>query len=190
MLKNYFLSFFSQSLNNLNEAKLNFGGEQQEKYVEQHSLIDKTFICEKLSKCSVVVVVVFCVSHQLFFHGIFFCLQGKKISVRRGVPFFQISSISFSNSSFFLFTSNCCVFLALYVLQAAQEVQSINNRVFCFLIFFFNFTNATLTLKEVCQKIVMHVVMRPSTCLVNFQKLCLIFPTFLTSKMSIAFDIS
>ena len=27
MLKNYFLSFFSQSLNNLNEAKLNFGWE-------------------------------------------------------------------------------------------------------------------------------------------------------------------
>ena len=126
-----------------------------------------------------------------FFHGIFFCLQGKKISVRRGVPFFQISSISFSNSFFFFFCLHQIVVFSLHcTFFRPLRKYSLSIIGFLFSNLFFNFTNATLTLKEVCQKIVMHVVMRPSTCLVNFQKLCLIFPTFLTSKMSIAFDIS
>ena len=142
-----------------------------------HSL-DKTFICEKLSKCSVVVVVFLCFSSIIFFMVYFFVYKEKKFQLEEECLFFKFHLSHFLTHLFFLFTSNCCVFLALYVLQAAQEVQSINNRVFCFLIFFFNFTNATLTLKEVCQKIVMHVVMRPSTCLVNFQKSCLFFQLF------------
>ena len=143
-----------------------------------HSL-DKTFICEKLSKCSVVVVVVFlCFSSIIFFMVYFFVYKEKKFQLEEECLFFKFHLSRFLTHLFFFCLHQIVVFSLHCTFFRPLRKYSLSIIGFLFSNFFFNFTNATLTLKEVCQKIVMHVVMRPSTCLVNFQKSCLFFQLF------------